>query len=249
MPSKTSKVPKREVTRGGWTPTGTSAARRANPSARTAKAVRTRQELVDAARRVFERIGYFDASVADIVREAGVAHGSFYTYFPSKQAVWVCVVAEVGRQVDEAVASSHDDQLGDAYEALDRSNRAFLDAYRANSAIIALIEQLATVDEESHALRLAGRQHHVERVANTIRRLQRRRVADPDIDPVTTAGALVAMLSNFAYWWFAGGDQYDADRATRTLTDIWARAIGLQRGPSRGRTAPAPRSGRGTARS
>ena len=46
-------------TRGGWVPAGTSAARRtAHASRTTAKGQRTREELVAAARRVFERDGY-----------------------------------------------------------------------------------------------------------------------------------------------------------------------------------------------
>ena len=45
-----------------------------------------------AARRVFERDGYFGARVADITAEAGVAHGSFYTYFASRQDVFVAVL-------------------------------------------------------------------------------------------------------------------------------------------------------------
>ena len=69
----------------------------------------------------------------------------------------------------------------------------------------------------------------MERVAATIRRWQDRGIADPGIDPHTTAGALVSMLSNFAYWWLAGGDSYDPEAAAATLTGIWARAVGLRR--------------------
>ena len=76
----------------------------------------------------------------------------------------------------------------------------------------ALVEQVATIDPEIHRIRLLGRRQHVERVAKTIRRWQERGLADRGIDPHTTAGALVSMLSNFAYWWLAGGDAYDAER-------------------------------------
>ena len=111
--------------------------------------------------------------------------------------------------------------------ALDRANRRYLEAYRANSVIWALAEQVATMDEEIHRIRLRGRIEHVERVAKTIRRWQDHGLADRDIDPRTTAGALVSMLSNFAYWWLAGGDSYDPETAAATLTAIWARAVGL----------------------
>jgi AcrR family transcriptional regulator len=184
-----------------------------------------------AARRVFERNGYLDTRVADIAAEAGLAHGSFYTYFSSKQAVFLAVVRDVGRQVRDAVAPSPGDAALDAYEALDRSNRRYLQTYRANSVMWALVEQVSTIDPEIHRIRLVGRRQHVDRVARTIQRWQERGLADRDVDPHTTAGALVSMLSNFAYWWLAGGDAYDAEAAAKTLTDIWARAVGLRRRP------------------
>ena len=184
-----------------------------------------------AARRVFERDGYLDTRVADIAAEADLAHGSFYTYFSSKQSVFLAIVREIGRQIREAVAPSPADGDLDTYEALDRSNRRYLDAYRANSVIWALVEQVATIDPEIHRIRLLGRRQHVDRVAKTIRRWQERGLADPSVDPHTTAGALVCMLSNFAYWWLAGGDTYEDDAAARTLTEIWARAVGLRRRP------------------
>src|SRR6516162_5242166 len=60
-------------TRGGWTPAGTAAARRAaRPDRATPRGDRTREELVEAARRVFERDGFVNVRVADIVAEAGV---------------------------------------------------------------------------------------------------------------------------------------------------------------------------------
>ena len=226
---RTSTAPR---TRGGWTPAGTAAARRAGQDERvTAKGVRTRDELLAAARRVFERDGYLDTRVADIAAEAKVAHGSFYTYFSSKQSVFLAIVREVGQQFREAVAPSPADGDVDTYEALDRSNRRYLDAYRANRVIWALVEQVATIDPEIHRIRLIGRRLHVDRVAKTIRRWQDRGLADRAIDPHTTAGALVSMLSNFAYWWLAGGDTYGAETAARTLTEIWARAVGLRRRP------------------
>jgi AcrR family transcriptional regulator len=226
----------------------------------TAKGLRTRDELVAAARRVFERDGYAGARVADIAAEAGVAHGSFYTYFSSKQDAFLAVIRQVGVQFREAIAPPPGEDRGSGrrepggrepggrepggrgsggrgsggreetvYQALDRSNRRYLDAYRANSVIWALAEQVATIDAEIHQIRLRGRRQHVERVANTIRRWQDRGIADPGVDPHTTAGALVSMLSNFAYWWLAGGDSYDPEAAAATLTDIWARAVGLRR--------------------
>jgi AcrR family transcriptional regulator len=196
---------------------------------RTNRGLRSRAALVAAARMIFERDGFQNARITDISKLAGMAHGSFYTYFSSKQSVFLAIVREIGQQIREAVAPSPAAGDLDTYEALDRSNRRYLDAYRANSVIWALVEQVATIDPEIHRIRLLGRRRHVDRVAKTIRRWQERGLADRSIDPHTTAGALVSMLSNFAYWWLAGGDTYGDEAAARTLTEIWARAVGLRR--------------------
>src|SRR5580765_7662219 len=64
-----------------------------------------RQELLDAAVRVFARKGFRAARVGDIAEEAGVAHGLLYHYFRSKDEVletifretWSALVLETER--------------------------------------------------------------------------------------------------------------------------------------------------------
>ena len=220
-------------TRGGWTPSGTAAARRAVHSERgNERGQRTRQTILDAARQVFERVGYLNANVEDIVAEAGVARGSFYTYFTSKVEVFRELSAEVTAQVDHAVSRTDGDRL-DPIDALARANRRFVEVYRENGSIYGLVEQLATMDSAVRQGRLRARQKHIKRVAATIERWQARGVADVTIDPVTTAAALMTMTSNFCYWWFVGPETFDEDQALQTINDIWVRAVGLRRRPRR----------------
>jgi len=46
-----------------------------------------RSELIACAQRLFYSKGYENTSVSDIVNEVGVAKGTFYYYFKSKQAI------------------------------------------------------------------------------------------------------------------------------------------------------------------
>src|SRR3954447_25208853 len=52
-----------------------------------AKRLDRRTQLLDSARAVFGKKGYEDATVSEIVSRAGVAQGTFYLYFPGKEAL------------------------------------------------------------------------------------------------------------------------------------------------------------------
>ena len=53
-----------------------------------------------------------DARVADIALEAGVARGSFYTYFPSKREAFREAIDQVNELIMAAVAHAPDDIPG-----------------------------------------------------------------------------------------------------------------------------------------
>jgi TetR/AcrR family fatty acid metabolism transcriptional regulator len=47
------------------------------------------QQIIDAAVRVFARNGYYNSRVSDIAREAGIASGTIYLYFTTKDEILV----------------------------------------------------------------------------------------------------------------------------------------------------------------
>ena len=47
------------------------------------------QQIIDAAIRVFARTGYYNSRVSDIAREAGIASGTIYLYFKTKDEILV----------------------------------------------------------------------------------------------------------------------------------------------------------------
>ena len=63
-----------------------------------------RAQLLRAARKVFRAKGFDGASVSEIVREAGVAQGTFYLYFPSKRDAAVSLRDGLMETMAEAAA-------------------------------------------------------------------------------------------------------------------------------------------------
>jgi TetR/AcrR family fatty acid metabolism transcriptional regulator len=53
-----------------------------------------RQQIIDAAVRVFARNGYYNSRVSDIAREAGIASGTIYLYFATKDEILVTLFRE-----------------------------------------------------------------------------------------------------------------------------------------------------------
>jgi len=51
-----------------------------------------REQILEAAMEVFSRKGFATATTAEIAREAGVAEGTIYNYFPSKRELFIDVI-------------------------------------------------------------------------------------------------------------------------------------------------------------
>jgi len=177
---------------------------------------------------VFERDGFLDARITDITAEAGVASGSFYTYFTSKEDAFAAVMEEIGEEMlHPRLAGSltdRDDPIG----VIEAANRAYLSAYRRHAKLMGLMEQVALIDENFRELRLRRAKAFLERNARAISRLQQRGLADPDLDPDLAAHAMSSMVSRMAYQRYVQGFGRSSPEAlTRTLTRLWANALGI----------------------
>lgn len=192
----------------------------------TARGRRTRDVLVRAAREVFEEQGFLDARVADIADAAGVAHGTFYTYFDSKETIFREVANSL---VGEMFAASGvgEDVPPDPVARIEAANRRYLRAYAKNARILAILEQVATFNDYFRQLTRDIRKVFVDRAAKGISRLQSQGLADPSLDPLTAASALGGMVEHFAHVWLALGEPFDEEVAVATLTRLWAQGIGL----------------------
>jgi AcrR family transcriptional regulator len=190
---------------------------------------RTRAALLQAARDVFERDGFLDAKISDISAEAGVATGSFYTYFDDKDDIFAAVLADVEeRMLHPGVHLAHA-AGGDPAALIEDANRAYLTAYREHAQLMKLLEQVATIDEGFRALRRQRSEAFVRRNTRAIRRLQREGVADANLDAATAALALSSMVSRTAYSVYVLETHTIAfEDLVATLTRMWVNALGIR---------------------
>ncbi|MDM7273560.1 TetR/AcrR family transcriptional regulator [Sulfurihydrogenibium azorense] len=52
----------------------------------------TREKLLQSAKELFSKKGYYETKVSDIVEKSGVAQGTFYIYFKSKEEIFLELV-------------------------------------------------------------------------------------------------------------------------------------------------------------
>jgi AcrR family transcriptional regulator len=190
------------------------------PSARETKRLQTRERLLGAAIAEFKRAGMADADVGAIVAAAGVAHGTFFFHFPTKEHV----LLELERREEERIAKQLDrylDASRDLPSTLKESVRLVAGLERRLGAslfknFLALhFSQTRPTDE--------SKQHPVIlRVAQEIERAQRTGHVAPEVVPVNSAVffllGLYALLTTTHDWPTQGAmlDDYVAS-ALRSL--------------------------------
>ncbi|KQN35626.1 TetR family transcriptional regulator [Sphingomonas sp. Leaf407] len=132
---------------------------------RTERGRRTQRAILDAAATEFGEKGFHDGSVSGITRRAGVALGSFYTYFDSKDAVFRALVADMSAQVRDHVAPAIRD--ADGQIAAERAGLfEFIRFVRAHKELYRIIDEAEFVDPASF------RRHYATTAERILARLQ-----------------------------------------------------------------------------
>jgi len=192
---------------------------------RSTKGRRTRARLIDAGQKVFERDGFLNARITDIAEQAGVSHGSFYHYFPSKEAIFREIAQE--QEVRLLAIDDGHERFDDPIDGIRWANQEYLRAYRDAVAIMRVIEEVTRYDTIVSEDRVARWQRFAGRLEGAIKRLQTTGDADASIDAWYAANALGGMVAKFAEMWFIQGENYDFEQAVEQLTRLWANALGM----------------------
>lgn len=182
---------------------------------RTSRGERTAARLREAARTVFARLGYATARVEDIVAEAGVSHGTFYTYFDNKGAALDALIDETSTSLLSVVAEPWEGE--DVAGTIEAVIARFVDVFAADADVIrAWLE--ATAHEAHFRERLREvRDGYVDRVAAQLEPALR----ETDHPPRSAAAALVAMVEGYATEMLSDDDLVERERTVRVLAGIW----------------------------
>jgi AcrR family transcriptional regulator len=202
---------------------------------RSRKGMQTRARLVEAAKEIFSENGFLEARISDIAERAGLSHGAFYHYFDSKEEIFREVFEAVDQELSEPLNQVILDPKSGATprERIAEAIRRHLESYRDEAEIMGVIEQVSRYDDHVNGVRYARHKQYTEQVADSIRRLQRRGLADPELQPAVAAAGVGAMTSRFAEMWLVDGFiDCDFDEGVEQLTRLFVNALQLKDKPA-----------------
>lgn len=162
------------------------------------------EAILEAAAAVFGRLGFLDARMVDIAKEAGVSVGTLYNYFVSKDAV---IDALHNHEMEELQAQLA--QVSDTSEPCQRLRSLVETSFRfvqERGALVAMAMQSGLFDEEVAAQRGHGEHNDVQRTVLALYEKALMEAASAgkirrDLDPVQMTIALDGMVSALIFSW------------------------------------------------
>jgi AcrR family transcriptional regulator len=200
-------------------------------SAREAKRLQTRERLMGAAISEFKRSGMAAADVGAIVAAAGVAHGTFFFHFPTKEHVLLELERReedrIAKQLGRFLASRHDLRA-----TLNEAVRLVIGLERRLGALL-FKDFLALHFSQTRPPAEEGKDHPViVSVAQEIERAQERGEVDPGVNAMNSAVffllGLYALLTTTTTW--PTRTAMVEDYVTRTLRSMERHPRGSARG-------------------
>ena len=185
----------------------------------------TREHIIDAAEKVFLAYGYEQTSVRMILEEADVVTGSFYHFFPSKEALFEAVIERFLDGYTQRISAILNDENMGMEEIMEKilnelkeTARMYYDVLQGDRLHWTL--QSALHDRTLEAL--------VQPMALALARLQAEGtvISHLHVDDMTLAGILIngteAILHSTGEH---DPDRYSSEKTRNDLMEFWKRII------------------------
>jgi AcrR family transcriptional regulator len=133
---------------------------------RAENAESVRRDLLAAAATVVGKYGYANASIAKLTKLAGVASGTFYLYFPNRQALLDQILPEIGSKLLDYIRENTDaTATGLVYE--EQRIRAYFQFCRLNPGFLRIYHEAAIFAPQAY-------RRHFQRLARGYRQTIKR---------------------------------------------------------------------------
>ena len=168
-----------------------------------------REAILRAAVKVFAQRGYFNSKVADIASEAGIADGTVYLYFKSKDEV-LHSVFDQAMEMFIAEGKRELESIAEPEARLRRISEIHLERLGADRdlAIVFQVELRGSI-KFMQEFSAAGFADYLDIIRQTIEDGQRSGAFRDDINPIVAAKILYGSLDEMVTNWILSKKQYE----------------------------------------
>ena len=191
----------------------------------TPPAADKREAILKAATRVFARRGFFQSQVADIAREAGVAAGTVYLYFRSKDDLLVSLFE---RTMREAIAEGRAalEGVADPRERLTRIARLHLERL-GRDRDLAVVFQVELRQSTKFMERFSSTylRDYLGQIRDTLAQGQERGHFRRDLNPTVAAKIFFGALDEMATNWILSRRRYSLAAQADAIVDLFVNGV------------------------
>lgn len=179
---------------------------------------------------MFARKGYRRAAISDIIERAGVARGTFYLYFASKEQVFLAIVEDFHKKISAAIATTSEppaQTVPDPETMLRTSFRRWLGVFAANrDATTVILKEASSIDPRFEKGFAELRKSAVDFFAARYRRFQELGIVRASISPVLMAHLLIGMSDELVNAFVLTDPNADLDALATQLADFQWNGVG-----------------------
>jgi AcrR family transcriptional regulator len=185
-----------------------------------------RQELIDAAERLFMEKGYEATAVSDIVQDVGVAQGTFYYYFRSKEEILEAIIEKDMAALEDDVRVITEDPHLDPAAKINAIVNSIIGISSSRKEIMDYLHK-----ESNAVMHEKMERHLIERLVPLMAEVVSQGVAEGRFDVQHPTEAVEFLLASMVYFFhhpeiFA--DHARSKKMRSTLETILGRALGVK---------------------
>lgn len=187
---------------------------------------KTKRAIFESAIQVFSNCGYTGATMDEVVARAGVAKGSLYYHFKSKEELFIFIIKEGMNLIHEEVEKATKN-IDDSYEIIKESAKVQLKyVYENKDLFKVIISQIWGTGERNNMLR--------EEIKSLINKSSKKfkAVMDSgyieDEDPLLLSYGLLGVLVSSALFELLSDEEYDNDEVVEKFMRYFESGIKLR---------------------
>lgn len=184
------------------------------------------QRILEAAINIFAKQGFYQSTISQIAKEAGVADGTIYLYFKSKDDILIQFFASKTKQVFERFREEVD-RAGNAVEKLGNLIRIHLDQFQRdkNMAMVYQVETHQNYRIAEDQIKEMSKMY-LDIVSEIVEQGQAEGSMRRDLYVGLVKRLIIGAVDEVINTWLHSGGEYDLVSMADPLVDLFLRGVG-----------------------